>query len=46
MDRKTLFGNDVTGYLTAVADGGVEAPALLMVHGANFAYTLPNPAPE
>lgn len=42
MDRKTLFGNDVTGYLTAVADGGAEAPALLMVHGANPAYALPN----
>ena len=41
-DKKTLFANDLVAYLSAVADGGAEAPALLMVYGANPAYALPN----
>jgi menaquinone reductase, molybdopterin-binding-like subunit len=41
-DKKTLLASDVVAYLTAVADGGAEAPAVLMVHGANPAYALPN----
>ncbi len=43
-DKKTLFASDLVAYLGAVADGGAEAPALLMVYGANPAYALPNPA--
>ncbi len=43
-DRKALFANDLVAYLGAVADGGADAPALLMVYGANPAYALPNPA--
>jgi anaerobic selenocysteine-containing dehydrogenase len=41
-DKKTMFTNDLVAYLSSVADGGAEAPALLMVYGANPAYALPN----
>jgi len=41
-DLKTLFGADLVAYLGAVADGSAEAPALLLVYGANPAYALPN----
>jgi anaerobic selenocysteine-containing dehydrogenase len=41
-ERKDMFAADLAGYLTAVADGGAEAPALLMVYGANPAYAMPN----
>lgn len=41
-DKKTMFANDLVAYLSSVADGGAEAPALLMVYGANPAYALPN----
>lgn len=33
-DMKTRLGKDVVAYLTAVADGSVTAPALLLVHSA------------
>jgi anaerobic selenocysteine-containing dehydrogenase len=41
-DKKAMFANDLVAYLSTVADGGAEAPALLMVYGANPAYALPN----
>jgi anaerobic selenocysteine-containing dehydrogenase len=41
-EMKTLLAGDLAAYLTGVADGGAEAPALLMVYGANPAYAMPN----
>ena len=41
-DKKAMLASDLAAYLTAVADGGAEAPALLMVYGANPAYAMPN----
>ena len=41
-ERKDMLAADLAGYLTSVADGGAEAPALLMVYGANPAYAMPN----
>jgi len=41
-DKKAMFGNDVVSYLTGIADGTANAPAMLMVYGANPAYALPN----
>jgi anaerobic selenocysteine-containing dehydrogenase len=41
-DQKAMLANDLVAYLGNVADGGAEAPALLMVYGANPAYALPN----
>ena len=40
-EMKDLLAADLAAYLTAVADGA-EAPALLMVHGANPAYAMPS----
>lgn len=41
-EKKALMAADVVAYLSGVADGGVNAPALLMVYNANAAYALPN----
>ena len=41
-DKKTMFGNDLVAYLTGIADGSANAPAMLMVYGANPAYAMPN----
>jgi anaerobic selenocysteine-containing dehydrogenase len=41
-EKKALLAADLAAYLTAVADGAAEAPALLMVHAANPAYAMPN----
>lgn len=41
-DMKTRLGKDVVSYLTAIADGGTTAPAVMLVHAANPAHALPN----
>ncbi len=41
-DMKAILANDLVAYLTAIADGGANAPALLLVHAANPAHALPN----
>lgn len=42
MERKTLLTNDLVAYLSTIADGQTNAPALLMVYSANPAYSLPD----
>lgn len=42
VERKDLLGNDLAKYLSAVADGSLDAPELLMVYGANPAYAMPD----
>ncbi len=40
--KKALLGNDLAAFLSTVADGGSDAPAVLLVHSANPAYAMPN----
>lgn len=42
LELKDLLAKDVVAYLTSIAEGRTEAPALLMVYGANPAHALPN----
>ncbi len=41
-DQKTMLARDVLGYLAKVAAGTTSAPKVLLVHGANPAYALPD----